>query len=96
MNIYIIDLNDKLSFRGGIEMSYNIFNKMSNCYKSYLTRRIKWDRDEDPCYPFITKFESEECKIRINDFPENQMYSLIINGKEILSFDDWPSCWEIL
>ncbi len=77
-------------------MSYKIYNQNFNRYKSYLTRSMKWYRCEDPCYPFVTKLEDEACKIRINDFPNKQMYTLIINDEEILSFDDWPCYWKLL
>ena len=32
-------------------------------------------------------------KIRLNDFPDEPMYSLLVEGREIIHFDEWPSEW---
>jgi len=37
----------------------------------------------------VTNFQ-----LRINDFPEEQLYTLIIDNEIILDFDDWPKNWE--
>jgi hypothetical protein len=31
--------------------------------------------------------------IRLNDFPDEPLYSLLINGDEIIHFDEWPANW---
>jgi len=31
--------------------------------------------------------------VRLNDFPETELYALIADGEEITSFDDWPDSW---
>ena len=31
--------------------------------------------------------------VRLNDFPDEPLYTLIIDGTEILHFDDWPAFW---
>ena len=37
--------------------------------------------------------EGEQCLIRINDFPDDHLYTLIVNDREVAHFDDWPLCW---
>ena len=32
-------------------------------------------------------------QIRLNDFPDEPAYTLLIDGADILHFDDWPSFW---
>jgi hypothetical protein len=32
-------------------------------------------------------------RIRLNDFPDEPMFSLIIDGAEVIHFNDWPSEW---
>jgi hypothetical protein len=31
--------------------------------------------------------------VRVNDFPEEQLYTLFVNGNEVGNFDDWPEQW---
>jgi hypothetical protein len=31
--------------------------------------------------------------IRMNDFPDEPLYTLFDDGKEILHFNDWPEVW---
>jgi hypothetical protein len=32
-------------------------------------------------------------EIRINDFPEEQLFTLLVDGSEKLWFDTWPKVW---
>lgn len=31
--------------------------------------------------------------IRMNDFPEQPLYTLFLDGQAVADFDDWPSGW---
>jgi hypothetical protein len=31
--------------------------------------------------------------LRLNDFPDEPAHTLLIEGEEILHFDDWPDFW---
>jgi hypothetical protein len=48
----------------------------------------------DKGFPHVTDFEGERCFIRMNDFPDDHLYTLIVNGQEVASFDDWPESWD--
>ena len=61
--------------------------------KSYLTAPIEWSLGEDPEYPYQAKHEGHKLLVRLNDFPEEELYALIADGEEITNFDDWPNCW---
>jgi len=43
---------------------------------------------------FIAEVESSQWGIRMNDFPDEPLYTLIVGGEERLHFDDWPKFWE--
>jgi hypothetical protein len=36
---------------------------------------------------------NSEWKIRINDFPAEPLYTLIVDCSEIIHFNDWPKEW---
>jgi len=61
--------------------------------KSYLTAPIEWSLGEDPEYPYEAKYEGHKLLVRLNDFPEEELYALIADGEEITNFDDWPDSW---
>ena len=35
----------------------------------------------------------ETWTVRVNDFPDEYLYTLFINGREAGSFDEWPREW---
>lgn len=61
--------------------------------QSYLEEKVVWNRSVDPGYPFQAEFEGDRLAIRLNDFPEESLYTLMVNDEEVVSFDDWPEPW---
>ncbi len=60
--------------------------------KDYFAKPITWAASNDTEYPYKTVFEGRAISIRLNDFPADELYTLIVDGSEI-SFDDWPKVW---
>lgn len=59
-----------------------------------LKMEIKWtSHPSNPRY-YYSKINQHLVLLRINNFPDESMYSLI-NGLDILDFDDSPSQWQI-
>jgi hypothetical protein len=58
-----------------------------------MARRINWKRTRDARYPFESTFERKKCVIRLNEFPDEHMYTLLVDGRELMSFDDWSPNW---
>jgi hypothetical protein len=54
---------------------------------------VTWEESDDVDYPFRATVGGEEWVIRINDFPEDPLYTLIIGGQAIVDLDDWPPSW---
>lgn len=75
-----------LGFEFGVEI---MRMKTSN----YLAKNLVWRRTRDPRYPFLSEFEGKRCVIRLNEFPDEHLYTLIVDGQEVLSFDDWSAKW---
>jgi len=38
--------------------------------------------------------QKKEWTIRLNDFPDEPAYTLMIDIEEIIHFDDWPDFWD--
>ena len=58
-----------------------------------FTTAIKWDRSGDSLCPYLAHLNGKIYKIRLNDFPEEPMYSLLMDGEVVESFDSWPKVW---
>ncbi len=56
-------------------------------------RKVTWDHTGDDKVPYRTKLDGKTHEIRVNDFPAEPLYTLIVDGKEIENLDDWPSAW---
>ena len=59
-----------------------------------LTRTLRWRITNDVDHPWATEVDGETWRVRLNDFPDDFMYTLIINDAVIGSFHDWPECWQ--
>lgn len=66
---------------------------MATAVKEYLEMDIVWKKNADPEYPYSAIIEGEQCLIRLNDFPEEHLYTLLTNGVAVADFDDWPATW---
>jgi hypothetical protein len=60
---------------------------------AFLERPMAWRRSEDPVCPWTTEDDGKVWTIRLNDFPDEIMYSLLIDGDRAGDFHDWPAAW---
>lgn len=60
----------------------------------YFSKALKWFNTEDAEYPLVSNVNEECWRIRINDFPEEPLYTLFIEKRLVVSFNDWPSSWK--
>jgi len=61
---------------------------------SPLESQIKWSPTADALVPWRARVKDATWKLRVNDFPEEHLYTLLINDREVQSFDDWPTAWQ--
>lgn len=63
-------------------------------FDEHLARPLTWYRSGDVDFPWDTEVDGVKWRVRINDFPDEPMYSLVIGDNEIGPFHDWPANWE--
>ena len=67
---------------------------MNQLSHSWRERIIVWEATGQPDMPYSATSECSRLQIRLNDFPAEALYSLMIDGQEGGDFDDWPPCWK--
>lgn len=56
-------------------------------------KSIVWSSTGDATTPLEATVEDKNWKLRINEFPEEELFTLLIEGKAVLSFSEKPSTW---
>jgi len=59
----------------------------------YLNMNVTWSRTGDPVVLWRAEVGTRGWAVRINDFPEEHLYTLIVGEEEVGDFDDWPRGW---
>jgi hypothetical protein len=54
---------------------------------------VTWGAGPDREFVYVAEVGGRRWTIRLGDFPAEPMYTLIVDGDEVLSFDDWPPAW---
>lgn len=58
-----------------------------------LRHEMAWQRSGDAEFPYQARHEGMLWRVRVNDFPAQALYTLLVDGAEWVDFDDWPRCW---
>jgi hypothetical protein len=54
---------------------------------------VIWFRSEDVEPQWVARVDGREWLLRLGDFPAEPLYTLLIDGAEVESFDAWPEAW---
>ena len=60
----------------------------------YFDLTIHWKKSGGAEYPYEILMNEGYFQIRVNDFPEELLYSLLIDGEVIVDFNNWPDKWK--
>jgi hypothetical protein len=58
-----------------------------------LNKKVNWSGTADLENPWQADVEGENWLVKINDFPDDYLYTLIINGLQIGKIHEWPVSW---
>lgn len=61
--------------------------------KDYLSEKIRWKESFNPEFPFRAAHDGDELRLRLNDFPAEPLYTLLVNNEEVMDIDDLPANW---
>ena len=59
-----------------------------------LAKTIEWRSTGDLTVPWSAGSGRKVYRVRLNDFPDQWMYSLIVDETELGDFHDWPDTWK--
>ena len=57
------------------------------------TLPLFWQPTGDARFPYAAHARNRRYVLRLNDFPAEPLYTLMLDGEALLDFDDWPSAW---
>lgn len=60
---------------------------------SLCTSPVAWEHTGDGELPYRAAIGERILTVRVNDFPAEPLYTLLVDGQEIVNLDDWPSAW---
>lgn len=58
-----------------------------------LSRTVDWAAIDDPFSPWAAEVDGVRWRVRLNDFPDELMYTLIVGDTVVGDFHDWPETW---
>ena len=56
-------------------------------------REIAWRRTASAEIPFEAAVDGRRWTVRVNDFPAEPLYTLLIDGEKVEDLDAWPGAW---
>src|SRR5262249_36587142 len=60
---------------------------------AFWDRAVAWEHSGDGELPYRAQVDGRALTVRVNDFPAQALYTLIVDGAEIADLEDWPAGW---
>jgi len=58
-----------------------------------VAREIGWASTGDGEFPYQARLDGRRLTIRVNDFPAEPLYTLLVDGRAAVDLEDWPAAW---
>ncbi len=64
-----------------------------NAGPSFAGMAVTWQHTGDGEVPYRATVNGAELLVRVNDFPDEPLYTLLVNGRVACDLEDWPAGW---
>lgn len=58
-----------------------------------LRSKVSWSSTGDVFTPWRASHRGDDWIVRVNEYPDDHLCTLIIDGENVGDFDDWPRSW---
>ena len=59
-----------------------------------LKTAVTWEKTPDVDHPYRAMVGKALWRIRLNDFPDRALYTLLVEDKEVGDIEEWPAGWK--
>lgn len=70
------------------------YRGMDKKIQEALERPVSWKSTGNLDFPWEAAVEGQTWQVGLNDFPDEMMYRLVIQGEVVGDFHDWPKLWQ--
>ncbi len=78
---------------------FGLFKEAGSMYNEVANKlfnlKVDWEKSGDPLNPYQADVKGAHWALRVNDFPEEEMYTLLIDNRPTLSFTEPPAGWTL-
>jgi hypothetical protein len=76
-------------------MSFEKQDNWEDVSPPYARMPIAWARLTPPRdrRVYQARLDGSDAWIRMNDFPDEPLYTLVVSGVEVIHFNEWPAAW---
>jgi hypothetical protein len=71
--------------------------RVGEIHREIVLRRVRevinWAPTGDGEHPYEAQLDGRLHTIRVNDFPAEPLYTLLVEGQPIADLEDWPPAW---
>jgi hypothetical protein len=54
---------------------------------------VVWRRTASAEHPYEAEVDGRRWTIRVNDFPAEALYTLLVDGEPVEDLEEWPAAW---
>jgi hypothetical protein len=63
-------------------------------FAALLDTAVTWEKTPEVDHPYRARVGKALWRIRLNDFPEMALYTLLVDDEEVGDVEEWPPAWK--